>query len=198
MPDEKVIVSPDTGKKERVPPGQTAVEDMPVLHYGSVHRIDPEKWSFRIFGLVEKPLEIGYREFMSLPMVKVHSDIHCVTGWTRLNNVWEGVGTETVKKLVNVMPDARFVIVHCAGNFTTNLNLDDFFTEDALFAVKHDGKPITAEHGAPVRLVVPRLYFWKSAKWVLGLEFADTDRPGFWETRGYHNHGDPWTEERYS
>ena len=115
-----------------------------------------------------------------------------------LENLWEGVRTSLIPKLVKVLPEAKFVIVHSVGGFTTNLSLGDFFEQDVLFAVKHDGKPIEPEHGYPVRLVVPRLYFWKSAKWVVGVKFVDEDRPGFWETRGYHNRGDPWKEERYS
>ena len=132
-----------------------------------------------------------------MPKLKVLSDIHCVTGWSRLNNLWEGVSTGEIKKLAGILSDARFVIVRGAGGFTTNLALGDFFEADVLFATSHDGQLLTAEHGYPVRLVVPRLYFWKSAKWVTGVEFVSRDIPGFWESAGYHNHGDPWKEERY-
>lgn len=194
----ELIRSPDVERKDRVPPGQKLVEEWPVLHYGRVQRIDPSKWTFTVFGLVEKELKLDYQEFMSLPRVKVLSDVHCVTGWSRLDNLWEGVSTGQLKKLVRILPEARFVIVHAAGGFTTNLQLSDFFEPDVLLAVKHDGKPLTPEHGYPVRLVVPRLYFWKSAKWVTGVEFTAEDRPGFWESHGYHNRGDPWKEERYS
>jgi len=193
-----IIISPDTKRKQRVPPNQRKVEDWPVLHAGSVRNLDPATWTFKIFGLVEKERTLTYREFMALPKVKVLSDIHCVTGWTLLDNSWEGVGSGAIKDLVKLGPRAKFVIVHGAGGFTTNLTMEDFFQGDVLFAISHNGKQITPEHGAPVRLVVPRLYFWKSAKWVTGIEFVEEDEPGFWESRGYHNHGDPWTEERYS
>jgi DMSO/TMAO reductase YedYZ molybdopterin-dependent catalytic subunit len=135
---------------------------------------------------------------MSLPRVKVLSDIHCVTGWSKLDNLWEGVGTSQIGQLTQILPEAKFVIVYSAGGFTTNLTLADFFQPDVLFAIKRDNEPLTREHGYPLRLVVPRLYFWKSAKWVTGVEFMAEDSPGFWESHGYHNHGDPWQEERYS
>ena len=133
----------------------------------------------------------------ALPKVEVFSDIHCVTTWSRYNNTWEGVSTATIKDLARIKPEAKYVMVQGEGGFTTNLPLEDFFQEDALFALKHDGQPLTAEHGGPVRLVVPRLYFWKSAKWVTGIKFQAENEPGFWERAGYHMHGDPWTEERY-
>ncbi len=195
--EETVIKSPDTARKNRVPPGQRVTEGFPVLHYGGVPRIDASEWRLRLFGLVEREKTISYPEFLALPMVKVFSDVHCVTGWSRLDNLWEGVSTSALKDHVKVLPDAGFAIVHAAGNFTTNLSLEDFLQEDVLLALKHNGRPLTPEHGAPVRLVVPRLYFWKSAKWVTGVEFTSEDRPGFWESHGYHNRGDPWKEERY-
>ncbi|MBC7219124.1 MAG: sulfite oxidase-like oxidoreductase [Hadesarchaea archaeon] len=198
MPELELIRSPDVERENRIPPGQRLVNQWPVLHYGQVQRIDPSGWKFSISGLVEKELWLDYREFMSLPRVRVLSDVHCVTGWSKLDNLWEGVSASQLKKLVRILPEARFVIVHAAGGFTTNLQISDFFETDVVFAVKHDGKPLTPEHGFPVRLVVPRLYFWKSAKWVTGVEFTAEDRPGFWESHGYHNRGDPWKEERYS
>ena len=205
--DSDIIISPDTQRKNRVPPGQRLTDRWPVLHYGPVPRFDPAKWSFRIWGLVNPERVLSYAEFTALPRAKVFSDIHCVTTWSRLDNLWEGVSAAAIKDLTTPLPEAGFVIVHAAGGFTTNLTLEDFFQPDVLFAMQHDPqrggtesdrKPITPEHGGPVRLVVPRLYFWKSAKWVTGIEFTDKDMPGFWESRGYHNHGDPWTEERYS
>ncbi len=198
MKDKEIIKSPDTQRKDRVPPGQKISEEWPVLHHGKVPDIDTSKWVFRISGMVEKERNINYQEFMSLPRVKVLSDIHCVTGWTVLNNLWEGVSTSLVGRLSHLLPEARYVIVHSAGSFTTNLSLDDFFESDVLFAIKHNNESLTPEHGHPIRLVVPRLYFWKSAKWVVGVEFTKEDRKGFWESRGYHSHGDPWKEERYS
>ena len=135
---------------------------------------------------------------MALPKVKVFSDIHCVTTWSKLNNLWEGVSTSAIKELVEILPEARYVMVHAHKNFTTNLSLDDFFSPDVLLATHHNGNALNSKHGGPVRLVVPRLYFWKSAKWVTRLEFMAEDKRGFWESAGYHNHGDPWKEERYS
>ncbi|MDH5695194.1 MAG: sulfite oxidase-like oxidoreductase [Dehalococcoidia bacterium] len=198
MKDEKVIKSPDTEKKDRIPQGQKLTEKWPALHYGAVPDIDISKWAFTISGLVEKEQKIGHREFISLPRVKVFSDIHCVTGWSKLDNLWEGVSTGEIRQLAHILPEAKFVMVHSAGDFTTNLSLSDFFQPDVLFAIKHNNELLTPEHGYPVRLVVPRLYFWKSAKWVVGVEFMEEDRQGFWESHGYHNHGDPWKEERYS
>jgi len=198
MSERELVRSPDTQRVERVPPGQSVTEKWPVLHYGNVPKIDLSRWELTISGLVEKDVKLSYEEFMALSRVEVLSDIHCVTGWSKLDNLWEGVSTSVVKEMVRVSPEARYVIVHGAGDFTTNLILDDFLEPDVLFAVKHDGVTLTPEHGYPVRLVVPRLYFWKSAKWVVGVEFTAEDRPGFWENRGYHNRGDPWKEERYS
>jgi DMSO/TMAO reductase YedYZ molybdopterin-dependent catalytic subunit len=196
--DKDIIKSPDTERKERVPPGQRLTEKWPALHYGSVPKIDITSWEFNIFGLVEKERRFSYREFTALPMVKVFSDIHCVTGWSKLDNLWEGVASEQIRGLVRILPEAKFVMVHSAGGFSTNLSLGDFFQPDVLFAIKHNGALLTPEHGYPLRLVVPRLYFWKSAKWVSGVEFIAEDKPGFWESSGYHIHGDPWKEERYS
>lgn len=194
----KEIKSPDTQRENRVPPGQKVVEKWPVLHYGSVPYIDVSQWTFTITGLVKRERVFNFKEFIALPQVRVFSDIHCVTGWSKLNNVWEGVGTCTLKEVVDISPEAQYVMVHAAQEFTTNLFLPDFFAEDVLFAVSHNGVPLTPEHGYPVRLVVPRLYFWKSAKWVTGIEFMAEDKKGFWESYGYHNRGDPWKEERYS
>lgn len=198
MKDERVIKSPDTARKERVPPGQKLTEKWPALHHGSVPKIDIARWEFSIFGLVEKERKLSYEEFAALPQVKVFSDIHCVTGWSKLDNLWEGVASEQIRELVRILPEAKFVMVHSTGGFTTNLSLDDFFQPDVLFAIKHNGEVLAKEHGYPLRLVVPRLYFWKSAKWVTGVEFMAEDKRGFWESSGYHNHGDPWKEERYS
>lgn len=173
------------------------MERLPVLHHGPTPGIDPSGWSFTIGGLVEKERTLSYGEFIALPQVEVFSDIHCVTGWSKLNSLWEGISTGVIRDLVNILPEAKFVIVYSAGEYTTNLSLNDFFQEDVLFALKFDGRPLASEHGYPVRLVVPRLYFWKSAKWVVGVELTAEDKPGFWESRGYHNHGEAWKEERY-
>jgi DMSO/TMAO reductase YedYZ molybdopterin-dependent catalytic subunit len=198
MSELKRIISPDTLRTDRLPPGQRLTEKWPVLHYGRAPSIDSKSWKFSITGLVDKERTLTYDEFTTLPRVEVFSDIHCVTTWSRYNNLWEGVNTSVIKELTEIKPEARYVIVFGAGGFSTNLPVDDFFQPDVLFALKHDGNPLTMEHGGPVRLVVPRLYFWKSAKWVTGIEFTAKDRPGFWESAGYHNHGDPWKSERYS
>ena len=197
MNEMKRIVSPDTQRQNRLPPGQRLTEKWPVLHYGKVPKIDTTNWTFKIMGLVEKEKTLTYEEFTALPQVEVFSDIHCVTTWSRYNNTWEGVSTRAIKEIAGIKPEAKYVMVHGEVGFTTNLPLEDFLAEDALFALKHDGKPLTADHGGPVRLVVPQLYFWKSAKWVTGIELKDKNEPGFWEKAGYHMHGDPWTEERY-
>jgi DMSO/TMAO reductase YedYZ molybdopterin-dependent catalytic subunit len=162
-----------------------------------VPRIDASQWGLGIFGQVEQTRTLSFQQLMGLPMIQVFSDVHCVTGWSRLDNLWEGVSTSQLMELVKISPHAHYAIVHAAGKFTTNLSLQDFFAEDVVLAVRHNQQPLTPEHGYPVRLVVPRLYFWKSAKWVTGVEFVSKDRPGFWESHGYHNRGDPWTEERY-
>jgi DMSO/TMAO reductase YedYZ molybdopterin-dependent catalytic subunit len=198
MEPNDVIRSPDTLRSDRIPPNQRLIENWPVLHYGGVPRIPAKEWSLKLFGLVEEERTLSYEEFLVLPRAQVLSDVHCVTSWSRLDNLWEGVLATTLKTLVKIRPEARFAIIHAKGDFTTNLALEDFFAPDVIFAISHDGKAISPEHGYPVRLVVPRLYFWKSAKWVTGVEFTAKDRPGFWESHGYHNRGDPWKEERYS
>lgn len=192
-----LIRSPDTLRQNRIPPGQNTTDSWPVLHYDGVPRINISEWRFRVFGLVKKERSLSFPEFLSLPQVKVLSDIHCVTGWSKLDNTWEGVSSSSLKDLVEILPEARYAIIHAHGGFTTNLSLEDLFQDDVLFAVKHDDRSLTPDHGYPVRLVVPRLYFWKSAKWITSVEFTMDDRPGFWESHGYHNRGDPWKEERY-
>jgi len=195
---EKRSEMPGDAGKARVPPGQKVVGNWPVLSYGEVPRIDLKEWTFTVGGLVEEVRTFTWEEFAGLPQATIDSDVHCVTQWTRLDNHWEGVPTREVVTLARPKPEARFVMVHCYGGYTTNLRLDDFLSDDALFALKHDGEPLSPEHGGPLRLVVPKLYFWKSAKWVRGLLFMERERPGFWETYGYHIRGDPWKEERYS
>jgi DMSO/TMAO reductase YedYZ molybdopterin-dependent catalytic subunit len=196
--DAGVIVSPDTLRAERVPPGQSRTRKWPVLHASDVPDVTTATWSLEITGLVETPLKFDWDQFRTLPRVKVFSDFHCVTRWSRLGNLWEGVSVREVMNRAGVKPAARFVVLTGYDwGWTTNLPLDEFLAEDALFADTHDGEPIDADHGGPVRLVVPRLYAWKSAKWVRRVELVPADRPGYWEQAGYHNHGDPWTEERF-
>lgn len=194
---EGVIHSPDTLRPVRIPPGQRQTIHWPVLHIGGVPRIDPSTWTLTLGGLVRTQRTITADEFWALPRVTVLSDFHCVTGWTRLDNLWEGVSTRTIMDLVEVLPEARHVVIHGAHGFATNLSLTDLLAEDVLLATHHDGRPLTAEHGGPVRLVVPRLYAWKSCKWIEGIDCVAESRPGFWESRGYHDRGDPWQEERY-
>jgi DMSO/TMAO reductase YedYZ molybdopterin-dependent catalytic subunit len=198
MENENIIISPDTLREHRIPPGQMETKDFPVLHEGRVPDIDPSNWTIGIAGLVEQERIITLDDFMALPKVKVHADIHCVTTWSKLDTIWEGVSAKEFVKLAKPDPKAKFVMIHAHKDFTTNLSMEDFLQDDVLFATKLDGKNITPEHGYPIRLIVPRLYFWKSAKWVTGVEFMEHDKRGFWEERGYHNHGDPWTQERYS
>jgi DMSO/TMAO reductase YedYZ molybdopterin-dependent catalytic subunit len=192
------IVSADTQRAKRIPPGQSETKKWPVLHYGQVPRVDLNRWDFRIFGLVEQEWRCSWPDFRAIPWIDVQCDIHCVTRWSRLNNLFSGPGTRAVFEKVRVKPEARFVLIHCEQGFTTNLPLDEFLGDDCLFAIEHDGQPLSADHGWPVRLVVPRLYFWKSAKWVRGIQLMERDVAGFWEQNGYHMHGDPWTEERHS
>ena len=200
-PDEVepgTIISPDTRRSNRIPPGQSRTRKWPVLHYGYVPDVPLDKWKLHVFGLVERALVFSWAEFQGLPRVKVFSDFHCVTRWSRLGNIWEGVSTREIMARAGVRPEAKFVVAYgYDSGWTTNLPLGDFATDDALFVDRHDGEPISADHGGPLRLVVPLLYAWKSAKWIKAVEFVAEDQPGYWERGGYHNHGDPWTEERF-
>ncbi|MCL6515693.1 sulfite oxidase-like oxidoreductase [Alicyclobacillus sp.] len=182
---------------DRLPPGQIRTEKWPVLHAGTVPRVDLATWTFRIFGLVDAERTLTWPEFLALPKYEHTSDIHCVTTWSRFDNRWEGVAFRDVMNLVRVATEARYVMVHAEQGYTTNLPLEDLLQEGVMFALRHDGRDLTPEHGWPLRLVVPHLYFWKSAKWVRGIEFMAEDRPGFWEQYGYHLYGDPWQEQRY-
>lgn len=196
--DPQLIISPDTRRENRIPPGQSRTRKWPVLHYGYVPTVPLEKWRLDIIGLVETPLHFSWAEFQELPRVRVYADFHCVTRWSRLDNVWEGVSVKELLRRAGVRPEARFVIAHgYDSGWTTNMPLHDFNVDDALVAVLHDGDPLSADHGGPARLIVPQLYAWKSAKWLRAIELTATDKPGYWERAGYHNHGDPWTEERF-
>ena len=193
-----VIISSDTRREQRIPPGQTRTRKWPVLHYGRVPHVSLDTWELKIDGLVDRPLTFSWDEFQSLPRVKVFSDFHCVTTWSRLGNLWEGVAVREIMDRAGVQPEAKFVVAHGYDDgWTTNMPLADFLSPDALCADIHDGEPINADHGGPLRLVVPLLYAWKSAKWVHRIELVAQDRPGLWEQAGYHMHGDPWTEERF-
>ena len=194
-----VIISPDTRRSQRIPPGQSRTLKWPILDASGAPEIDLSKWTLSISGLVNKPLSWDWAGFEKLPRTKVFSDFHCVTRWSRLGNIWEGVSTRDLIEMAGgLRDDARFVVARgYDGNWTTNLSVEDFVAEDALVAILHDGEPLSAEHGGPARLIVPRLYAWKSAKWLAQIDVADKDRAGFWERNGYHMHGDPWREERY-
>jgi DMSO/TMAO reductase YedYZ molybdopterin-dependent catalytic subunit len=170
----------------------------PVLTYGETPRIDPEKWTFRCFGLVDRELSWGWKEFLELPKVEATSDIHCVTRWSRYDNRWVGVAVSEILRRAGVRPEAVAAMAHSDGGYTTNIRLEELLGADVLLAYRHDGRDLEPEHGGPCRLVVPKLYFWKSAKWIRALELLDVDAPGFWEVNGYHLHADPWKEERYS
>ncbi|MEE9273716.1 MAG: sulfite oxidase-like oxidoreductase [bacterium] len=183
---------------DRIPPGQTVTEKWPVLQFGPVPSVNPAKWDFRVFGEVEEEVRFTYEEFTSMPAADVECDIHCVTHWSRMDNVFHGVLFNEFLKRVRLKPSAKFVIVHCEKGYTTNLPLEACRDDDVLWAWQHEGKDISADHGWPLRLVVPKRYFWKSAKWVRGVEFSAVDKPGFWERAGYHNEGHPFREERYS
>ena len=185
-------------REPRLPPGQVRTEKWPVLHYGSVPKTDLTTWDFKVFGLVERPLRWTWEDFLGLPRVHVRSDIHCVTRWSRFDNEWQGVAVREVFARARVKPEANFIVAHAEQGFTANLPLTELLRDDVLLADKHDGIDLTPEHGWPLRLVVPNRYFWKSAKWIRGLELVDQDRPGFWEQNGYHNQADPWQEERFS
>jgi DMSO/TMAO reductase YedYZ molybdopterin-dependent catalytic subunit len=182
----------------RVPPGQYLTDKFPVLSFGPTPRFNPDKWDFRVAGLVEKPLQFNYQQFRALPQTKQVSDFHCVTTWSRLDNVWEGVAVKDLVAMVRLAPAVSHVVIHCDGGYTTNLPLEAFLDDDVILAHRHDGRDLEPDHGWPLRLVVPKLYAWKSAKWLRAIEFTDQDRRGFWEVRGYHNHADPWKEERHS
>ena len=182
---------------DRLPPGQILTKKWPVLHYGLVPPVDTARWTFEVSGLVERPFTITWDELLALPRATVRCDIHCVTTWSRFDNTFEGVAVRVLLERAGVSPAARFCLVHAEQDFTTNLPLVDLDRPDNLIALKHDGDWLTPEHGGPARLLVPHLYFWKSAKWVRGFELLEQDIPGFWEQNGYHMRGDPWTEERY-
>ena len=182
---------------DRVPPGQAVTTKWPVLTYGATPRFNPRTWTFRCFGLVEEDASWTWEEFQKLPMTSVTCDIHCVTRWSRLDNRFEGVHIREIMKRVSLQPGAGYALIHADPGYTTNLALADLVDDDVLLAVKHDGRPLDPDHGGPLRLVVPKLYFWKSAKWLRGFEFLDVNPPGFWEVNGYHMRGDPWKEERY-
>ena len=186
-----------TRDKDRVPPRQVRTEKWPVLHYGDVPHVDLKTWKFFIRGHVEHPFELTYDELKALPPQETLCDIHCVTRWSRLDNRFTGVSVQDLLRRAGPTKDATHVLVHAEQGFTTNLPLADLDRPENLLTWAHNGADLTPDHGWPLRLLVPHLYFWKSAKWVRGFELLDFDMPGFWEQNGYHMRGDPWAEERY-
>lgn len=182
----------------RVPPGQRLVKGWPVLHYGPIPRFDEPTWDFQVTGLIENPFTLTYAELKALGPAKVTADMHCVTGWSTLDNEWEGVPFRLLANRARPKPEAAWVITHCDHGYTSDLSLQAMLDDDVLVAWGHGGEALSTEHGFPLRLVVPKRYAWKSAKWLRGLEFTDRNKRGFWEVRGYHIHAEPWREERYS
>ncbi|HKS28323.1 MAG TPA: sulfite oxidase-like oxidoreductase [Pyrinomonadaceae bacterium] len=191
--EPEVIISPDTRRENRMPPGQVRTRKWPVLDAHGTPNVDLATWRFEAGGLVENPQSWSLDEFLQLPPVKVYADFHCVTRWSRLDNVWGGVQAKEMARILGVKPEAKFVLVFGYDyGWSTNLPIEYFLSEDSLFAWSHDGRPIAPEHGGPVRLIVPQLYAWKSAKWVKGVHFLAEDEPGYWEQGGYHMRGVPW------
>lgn len=185
-------------ESERLPPGQHLVRDWPVLDLGILPEIEAKDWRLRVDGWVENKLDWGWDDFMAQPAFSDVSDIHCVTAWSRYDNRWDGVSAKHILALAKPKPEARFVVFHSYDDYTTNLPLADFDDDDVLIAHSWQGEKLSREHGGPMRAIVPKLYFWKSAKWVKRIEFIARDRRGFWEANGYHDRGDPWQEERYA
>ena len=182
----------------RLPPGQSLTLKWPVLHYGSVPVFNPETWDLRFYGLVELPMKLSWREFNALPKVERASDFHCVTRWSRFDNRWQGVAFRELLSRLHPKPAAAYILIHAEQGYTANVPLADLDREGVILATHHDGEPLTAEHGFPLRLIVPHLYAWKSVKWVRAFEFLDHEAAGFWEQNGYHLYGDPWKEQRFS
>ena len=179
------------------PPGQYVTEKFPVMSFGPAPDVELATWQFDIFGLVESEVSLNWQDFTALPKTIVDAEFHCVTQWSRLHNTWEGVAFSEVAKLVSLEYQVTHVMIHCYGGYSTNMDLESLLEGDVLFAYNHDGQPLDQDHGGPLRLVVPKRYAWKSAKWVNGIEFMDANKPGFWELRGYHMKADPWDEQRF-
>ena len=197
MLQKQRIISSDTQRQQRVPPGQVVTEKFPVLGISEPPPFDPVRWRFQVDGLVATPFSLTWEEFQVLPTVELLADFHCVTGWSHLSNLWEGVPSRLIAERAGLKPEARAVMVRCADGYTTNMTLEVFLGDDVIFAHRLDGLPLPADHGGPMRLIVPQRYGWKSAKFVARIDFLPRDEPGFWERRGYHLDGDQWREQRY-
>lgn len=185
-------------REGRLPPGQSLTLKWPVLHYGSVPKFDAARWDFRVYGSVGSSIRLTWNEFNALPKVETQSDFHCVTRWSRFDNRWRGVSVRDLLDLAKPKLEAAFVLVHAEQGYTANVPLADLQRSNVLLATHHDGQPLPADHGYPLRLIVPHLYAWKSVKWVRGFELLDADAAGFWEQNGYHMYGDPWKEQRFN
>jgi len=185
-------------KDPTVPPGQTVTDGFPILHVGDVPTFDPASWRLRFFGLCEQPFELSWEQLRAEPTVEWQGDIHCVTRWSKKSTRWRGVLFRRLVERAKPHANVTHVVQHADNDYTTNLPLAAMLGDDCLVAYEFDGQPLEPIHGGPVRMLVPKLYFWKSAKWIRGLEFLDRDQKGFWEVRGYHNDADPWKEQRYS
>jgi DMSO/TMAO reductase YedYZ molybdopterin-dependent catalytic subunit len=183
--------------RDRLPPGQKLVRDWPVLDLGAEPNVTPQRFRLDIGGAVAHPISLALEEFMALPQRESVSDIHCVTQWSRYDNHWQGVAARTLLDLVQPHEEARHLVFHSYDGYTTNVRLDQFDQPDVFLVHSWEGKPLDRAHGGPVRVLMPRLYFWKSAKWIQRIDLSAADRPGFWERNGYHNNADPWLEERY-
>jgi DMSO/TMAO reductase YedYZ molybdopterin-dependent catalytic subunit len=198
---KKAFNKPAADQQERVPPGQYLTEKFPVLHYGDVpaYKDLEGSWDLRVWGEIEAPKTFSFAEFRALPTAHVTTDIHCVTRWSKLDTSWEGVRfKDFLQHIPALKPEAKFILFHCEQGFTANVPLEIMLEDDALLAYKYEGEELTPEHGFPLRALTPKKYFWKSAKWLRGIEFLGRDKLGFWERYGYNNHADPWAEERYS
>ncbi|WP_336081152.1 sulfite oxidase-like oxidoreductase [Thalassospira sp. CH_XMU1448-2] len=187
----------DVARENRLPPGQRLVKDWPVLDLGITPHVSADEYKLSVTGLVENPLSLSFEDLLDLPTVRARNDIHCVTSWSRYDNDWQGVLARTLAEMVRPQSGARHVLFTAHDGYTTNVRINQFLDEDVLIAHHWNDEPLTEEHGGPVRVVIPKLYFWKSTKWVREIKFVKDDAPGFWEERGYHNNADPWTEERY-
>lgn len=196
--DGRLITGQIAEYEQRLPPGQRLVKDWPVLDLGVHPNVPAQKFRLDIDGLVAAPVSLSLEEFMALPQQESISDMHCVTQWSRYDNRWKGVSVRTLLDLVRPKDEAKHVIFHSHDGYTTNVRLDQFDQPDCFLVHEWEGKPIDRQHGGPVRILIPRLYLWKSAKWVRRIEISAVDKPGFWEVRGYNNNADPWLEERYS
>jgi DMSO/TMAO reductase YedYZ molybdopterin-dependent catalytic subunit len=183
---------------KRIPPGNHLVKGWPILHFSPVPAFDESDWDLKVYGLCDEPFRLTYSELKALPNIEVTSDFHCVTTWSTLDNHWTGVSFRTLYERVKPQSEAKWVIAHCEYGYTSNLSLEAMLDDDVLVAWAHNGEPLVPDHGFPLRLVVPKRYAWKSAKWLRGLELTAGNKRGFWEERGYHTHADPWIEERYS